>query len=234
MTHRTRGFTLIELAMAIFLMSLLLGGLLIPLATQIERRQITDTSKTLEEIRDALLGYAVANGNLPCPDTDNDGLENVTAGSCSTIVASIATGVLPWQTLGVAATDLWGNRFRYVVREEYARRSPNTPFTLSTTANVRVCSVAACTPAANVLTSSAVAAVLSHGKNAWGATIAATGNINTAPASADELENTDTDRDIVSRVSSNSGATAGEFDDIVLWLPQYTLFNRMVSAGKLP
>jgi len=30
------------------------------------------------------------------------------------------------------------------------------------------------------------------------------------------------------------GSTAGEFDDVVTWLGKYTLFNRMVAAGKLP
>jgi hypothetical protein len=30
------------------------------------------------------------------------------------------------------------------------------------------------------------------------------------------------------------GSTAGEFDDVVTWLGRYSLYNRMVSAGKLP
>jgi type II secretory pathway pseudopilin PulG len=234
---RSRGFTLIEIAIATFVLILLLGSLLVPLAAQVEQRQIADTQKTLEEVREALYGFAVANGYLPCPDTDNDGLENVNTGTgqCSTIAASIAGGNLPWQTLGVASADVWGNRFRYVIREEYARRAPATPFSLNTTsANVRVCSVAACTPAANVLTSTAVAAVFSAGRNGYGATSSLSGGANPAPSSADEVENTDNDRDIVYRVQTALGATAGEFDDIVVWVSLYTLFNRMVSAGKLP
>jgi hypothetical protein len=38
----------------------------------------------------------------------------------------------------------------------------------------------------------------------------------------------------VSRVPSLPGSTAGEFDDIVIWLGKYTLYNRMVAADKLP
>jgi hypothetical protein len=130
---------------------------------------------------------------------------------------SISGGNLPWQTLGLGNTDVWGNRFRYYLREEFGRRPPlSTIFTLSTTASIRVCSVVTCTPASNVLTSTAVAVVLSHGKN----------GLNTT--NTDELENIDLDRNIVSRV------TTTDFDDIVVWIPQYTLFNRMIAAGKLP
>ena len=237
MNKNTYGFTLIELAVAMFIIVLLLGSILVPLTTQVEQRQISDTQRTLEEIKEALIGFTVTTGYLPCPDTDNDGTENVNVvtGQCSTIAASISGGNLPWQTLGVASADVWGNRFRYVVREQYARRSPSTPFDLNTTLpNVRVCPTA--TTCGSALTSSAVAAVLSHGKNGYGATNSLTGAVNSSPPSIhpDELENINDDRTVVSRVQTTAGAAAGEFDDIVTWLPVYILFNRMVTAGKLP
>jgi type II secretory pathway pseudopilin PulG len=221
--HDESGFSLIEIAVVMFILVLLLGSVLVPLQTQVEQRQVSATEKTLDDIRQALLGFAVANGYLPCPDTDNDGAENVTAGLCTTIASNIAHGNLPWQTLGIADSDVWGNRFRYAVREQYARRAPSTPFTLNTTApNLRVCTAAGCT---STLTSSAVAVVLSHGKNKTSAAGSGT---------ADERENNDSDRDFVSRIITSADTAAGEFDDIVTWLPVYVLFNRMVSAGKLP
>lgn len=234
MHANTRGFTLIELAVAMFILVLLLGSILVPLATQVEQRQISDTQRTLEEVKEALVGFAVVNGYLPCPDTDNDGLENANAGAgqCSTVASSISVGNLPWQTLGMASADVWGNRFRYVVREPFARRSPDTPFSLNTTTpNVRVCASATC---GSILTSNAVAAILSYGKNGYGATNSLSGTVNPAPTSADELENTNNDRTVVSRVQTPAGTPAGEFDDIVTWLPVYILFNRMITAGKLP
>ncbi len=238
MIKQSNGFSLIEMAVAVFVIALLLGSILIPLTTQVEQRQISDTQKTLDEIRDALVGFALTNGYLPCPDTNNDGAENVNTGTgqCSTIASGIATGTLPWSTLGVAAVDVWGNRFRYVLNERYARRVPATPFTISASLGtyVRVCSLQACALAANVLTSSAVAAVISHGKNGLGAINNAGVQNPTTGISADENENVDTDRDVVSRVVSGAGAAAGEFDDIVTWLSLYTLLNRMVAAGKLP
>lgn len=236
---RGKGFTLIELAVAIAIITLLLGSLLVPLQTQIEQRQISDTQKALDDFREALLGFAVANGYLPCPDTDNDGLENVNTatGLCSTISSGIAAGYLPWNTLGVTVNaDAWGNRFRYLVNERFSRRSPDTnPISISTSLGtyLQVCTTQACS---STLTTRGVAVVLSYGKNGWGGQNmnSATGNLNTAPTSNDELENTDSDRNVVSHTISAVGSGAGEFDDIVTWLSDYVLFNRMVAAGKLP
>lgn len=228
MRKNQSGFSFLELAVAMFIMTLLLGSILVPLATQVEQRQISETTRILEEARDALLGHAIANGRLPCPDTSGDGAEDISAGVCTTS-AGVAHGNLPWQTLGLAAADAWGNRIRYAVRGEYAQSS--SLFSLSTsTANLRVCETSACT---STLTSSAVAILLSHGKNGYGGTNVG-GSVYAAPGGADEQENTDADRDFVSRTRTAVDTTAGEFDDVVIWLPLYTLFNRMVTAGKLP
>ncbi len=225
------GFSFIELAVAMFIMTLILGSILVPLAAQVEQRQNSETQRLLEEARDALLGHAIAHGYLPCPDTDGDGSENISGSNCATISSNIAHGTLPWQTLGLAASDAWGNRIRYAIREEYGRR---TLFSLTSpgpsVTYPRVCETSACT---SVLTTSAVAVLVSHGRNGYGAT-SSTGSALVNPTSNNELENTDADRDFVSRTSSAAGASAGEFDDVVLWLPLYTLFNKMVAAGKLP
>lgn len=213
-----------------FILTLLLGSILVPLATQVEQRQISESLRTMEQARDALLGHAMAFGYLPCADTNNDGLEDVTGNLCTNLSGDgIAHGNLPWRTLGLAASDSWGNRFRYAVHGDYARR---TFFTLGTnSSNLRVCEAAGC---ATDLTSSAVAVLISHGKNGYGATNSAGGSVYAAPTGADELENTDADRDFVSRVATGTGAAVGEFDDILIWLPRYILFNRMVTAGRLP
>lgn len=61
------GFTLIELAVVMFVISLLLGGLLLPMSAQMEVRGRQETDRSLANIRDALIGFAVINGRLPCP-----------------------------------------------------------------------------------------------------------------------------------------------------------------------
>ncbi len=73
---RSNGFTLIEMAVVLLIIGLLLGGVLAPLSTQIDNDRRKETSNTLKQISDALLGYAVANVRLPCPDTNGDGLED--------------------------------------------------------------------------------------------------------------------------------------------------------------
>lgn len=238
------GFTLIELAIAMFIIALLLGSILVPLATQVEQRQTTSTQKTMDDIRDAVLGFAAANGYLPCPDlrvggAPNDGIEDVstaggTAGRCTSISGgapnALSAGNVPWVTLGLAQQDAWGNRFTYVTLETYARRSPATPLiNLATTGGLRVCTTAACTSA---LTTTAVAILISHGKNGLSAINATTNVANPIATSADELENADNDGDAVSRTQST--ASGNEFDDIVVWLPKYILNSRLVAAGKLP
>jgi prepilin-type N-terminal cleavage/methylation domain-containing protein len=63
----SRGFTLAELAIAMVIVALLLASALWPLSTQMEMRAISDTQRTMDEIREAIIGFALANGRLPCP-----------------------------------------------------------------------------------------------------------------------------------------------------------------------
>lgn len=235
--RRLSGFSLIEVAIAIFIIALLLGSLMTPFQTRIDVRYDSETSKMLSEARDALLGFAMARGYLPCPDTDNDGVENVTGNNCSA-----SSGSLPFATLGLSfQSDPWGNRFRYRLEVAYGARSPL--FTLSTQANIRVCNTTPCPtkdkiltnydPAAPVPGDEAVAVILSHGKNGAGAVSYSTGATNTAPTSADEIANTGTGP-FVYRTRAEAGAASGEFDDLVIWLGKPTLFGRMIAAGKLP
>jgi type II secretory pathway pseudopilin PulG len=234
MKSRSSGFSMIEMAVVLFVITLLIGSLLVPLGTQVEQRQISETEKALEEVREALLGFAVVNGYLPCPDTGTNGLENVTGNVCSA-AGTVSCGRLPHTTLGIANADVWGNRFTYCVNEQFARRggTPPTNFSLATGGtDVNICPNAACgTPTSTA----AVLAVVSHGKNGFGGTNLGTGAQNPAAPHADEQENYDNnDRFIVWRTRTEAGATAGEYDDIVVWLPRFTLFNRMVAAGRLP
>jgi prepilin-type N-terminal cleavage/methylation domain-containing protein len=235
--RRAAGFTLIELTIALFVISLLLGSLLVPLGTQVQQRQTAEAEKAIEQIKEALLGFAMANGYLPCPDARsgpgaNDGVEDVTgSGNCR-----VADGNLPWITLNTGAADPWNNRFRYRVYGSYATRSPGTPFILTSPADLRVWTSAAhTTPLTSGSPNGAVAVIVSHGRNGSGAMNSITGLVNPAPTSADELENADgNDEHFVSRPPTAPDSPAGEFDDIVSWLSRYTLYNRMVTAGRLP
>ncbi len=63
---RTRGFTLIELAIVMVIVTILIGGLAMPLSAQIQARRIAETQKILEEAREAIIGYAMSNTTSSC------------------------------------------------------------------------------------------------------------------------------------------------------------------------
>lgn len=243
------GFTLIEIAIVLVIVGLLLGGLLMPLATQvdIERRKQTETA--LNEIREALIGFAVTNQRLPCPDTTGDGVADpATPGNPKPWSCPSAEGWIPWSTLGVAQADAWGNRFRYRVSAQFTDTAvtPCVPgdnrIGLCDDGNIAV-NTRTSTKAAQALVATAAAVVLSHGKNGFGAT-SASGVAQPAPAAGtDELANTNNDNTFFARTPTAastpcSETAAGqpycEFDDIVVWLAPNILFNRMVAAGVLP
>ncbi len=227
LTKRSKGFSLLELTIVLVIVSLLSSGLMMTLSSQMEQRSRTQTQQQLQDIRDSLLGYAAAHialdgkPYLPCPDTDGDGIENRSGNTCSN-----QEGNLPWNDLGLADQDAWGNRFRYRVEPGFSRN--DVGFTLNTAANLRVCNLAGCT---STLATGLPAVVVSHGKNGFGATN--TGNtVNPAPTSPDEIENTNGDSDFVWHTPTPPGAN--EFDDQLTWVPAAILYNRMIAAGRLP
>jgi prepilin-type N-terminal cleavage/methylation domain-containing protein len=79
-----RGFTLIEMAIVLIIVTILIGGLAVPLAAQIQGRRIAETNKTLQETRDAIMGYAMSHivtppGTCTCQyNVDGDGVSDTT------------------------------------------------------------------------------------------------------------------------------------------------------------
>jgi len=123
------------MAVAMFIIALLLGSILVPLQTQIESRNFENTQRILDQAREALIGFAAANGRFPCPaSATSNGAEdfsvagNAANGICDATVtgASVYHGFLPAATLGVTPVDANGygldawerspqNRIRYAV-----------------------------------------------------------------------------------------------------------------------
>lgn len=90
---KQRGLTFIELSLTLVLVGLI-ASLLAELAPAIKRLAVTKTALLDEaQTHDAIVGFALATGRLPCADTTQNGLEN-----CPN-----ATGKLPYLTLGLGA-----------------------------------------------------------------------------------------------------------------------------------
>lgn len=118
---KQKGFTLVEMAIVLVIFGLVLSALLLPLRAQREQAAQTQTLNTLDNAKQALLGFAQANGRLPCPATAaSQGIAAPNAsGPCT-----VQQGFLPAATLGMQpvnsqgfAIDAWNNPIRYAVTQ---------------------------------------------------------------------------------------------------------------------
>jgi len=133
-----RGFTLAEVAIVFLIVALLIGGTVVTFSAQNEARQISDTQRTLEQARDAIIGFAIRNERLPCPAAGAaTGVEAfVNAGPVTPIDLSCSAplnGFVPALALGIGPTDgqgylidAWGNRIRYAV-SQWVQSAPAAP-----------------------------------------------------------------------------------------------------------
>jgi prepilin-type N-terminal cleavage/methylation domain-containing protein len=254
-----KAFTLIELSVVLFIISLLMVGLLGPVGTQIESQERQQTIDTMNDIMESLYGFAVINGRLPCPDTGGDGISDpVASGTCTN---PNGDGWLPWQTLGLSfQNDVWGNRFKYHVTTpgfttvDTGTCAADGELDLCQSGTITILTRGDDTATGAVVESKfqynaatlVPAVVVSHGKNALGATTS-TGTVLTATtAGTDEVENDDanTDANFYSRTFSEGAAGCTDdadeanvlcqFDDIVMWISPNILMNRMVKSEVLP
>ncbi|MDR3213318.1 MAG: type II secretion system GspH family protein [Azoarcus sp.] len=109
MSAPTRGFTLVEMAIVLTVLGLIAAALVTPLAARIEASQRHETDALLNDVADALIGFALLHGRLPCPSLEANpgsptyGLEQ------SPPCAAASPGYLPWRTLALPAHDPWGS-----------------------------------------------------------------------------------------------------------------------------
>ncbi len=262
MRARASGFTLAEMAIVLVVAGLLLTSVLSTVSTQLEARNIGETLSRLNQIKDALIGFSQANGRLPCPadgqlatGATGAGLEEVTGNICKTPATRYA--VLPWATLGVTETDVWGRRFTCVVdvnfADAYAASSwggctptptPTSPtsFALCSSGTLTVKTRTASNKTGTSVTGIPVL-VISHGKNGYGGYtpagtqyVASTTGVD-EPANGNAAGTTFYSREQSPQANSCSDTAAGdfcEFDDLVAYIPVSVLITRMVSAGRLP
>ena len=249
------GFSLVELAIAIFIMALLLGSILIPLQSQIRSRKLEETDRILAQAREALLGYVAANGYFPCPaSSTSNGQEaspNHANGTCNASVTFAAglIGFLPAVTLGFTpvdgsgyALDAWAstqNRIRYAVANATVNGVTN-PFT--TTSGMRNATMASiqsattllyvCRTGTGVTATGCAASTDELSDNAIAVIWSLGENAPTGGTAPHEDKNLDNNRVFVlAPYSTNAGSV---FDDQLTWIGPPMLFNRMVSAGMLP
>jgi prepilin-type N-terminal cleavage/methylation domain-containing protein len=250
-----RGFALLEVSIVLVVLAVLLSGLALPLAAQVQMRRQEELRRELEEARDAVMGFAAAQARLPCPATDGSaGAEafapggDASTGAC----ADFYGGYLPAATLGLPgvdgegfARDPWGgarNRIRYAVFGGGAAVN-GVVNPLTRTDGMRAATLSGlgaaphfifiCSSGAEASASGCGPAALSLTRRAafvvfsLGPTAAAA-----PPAGSDEARNLDGDAVFVSREMSL--APGREFDDVLLWTPIHLVTHRLIAAGRLP
>jgi prepilin-type N-terminal cleavage/methylation domain-containing protein len=255
------GFSLVEMAVVLAILGLLLGTAMYTLSAQQQQRRFEETQRRLDHAREAVLGFAVANGRLPCPA--NGGTTGVEAeapagsGTCT----HAYNGFLPAITLGFPnvdsagfALDAWNNRIRYAVPSptlnvaSCTSGAPALPHFTSKT-NLKQNGMS-CLPNTNDLllcksTTPAPAPGSCGASNAATntgtivAVIYSTGpNFAEAPGGAgpDEAANLDGNAIFISHTPQPAGTPnpGGEFDDMLVWIPVGVLYGRLSTAGVLP
>lgn len=221
-----RAFVLIEIAIALFVLALVLGGILAPINQQIQQGKVRDTEKAIADIHEALIGFVMVNGRLPRPATSaTNGLER---GTCTTDVN--CTGFIPWTTLGSPKLDGWGNIIQYSVTPAFA----DSAFLLTSTGTKTIQELPL--PAAPYATNIPVV-IWSHGPENFGTDNSGVvrSNNSASVTNVDEIANNTASTLFYRRTpSTNAAAAGGEFDDIVTFIPTAVLIGKAVAAGKLP
>jgi prepilin-type N-terminal cleavage/methylation domain-containing protein len=106
---RNRGFSLVELAIGIVILATLMMAIIAPLSAQLELQRFNDTQQKIALAKQALLGFVAAQGRLPCPADNTQGVEKIAVvnpqggGQCAQSV-----GYLPASTLGLDELDAQG------------------------------------------------------------------------------------------------------------------------------
>jgi hypothetical protein len=247
------------MAVVVAIIALMISGMMTPVGVMLDQRKYSETTDLLIAANDALVGFAGLEGRLPCPDRiGNDGVEDFdpAAGGnrCAPAPqdAAHAWGNLPYSTLGVNGFDAWGNRLRYSVEplvtdaDRFAS-ADSASLVVTCSSVTRAAGVAGHIPGCHdpatgdqiQLTETAIFLVMSFGRNSFGA-VSGGGNVFPAPTTADELNNIVaggtalTRRTFVSRIRTDVGTPAGEFDDLMIWMSSGQFTALMQKAGQWP
>jgi prepilin-type N-terminal cleavage/methylation domain-containing protein len=121
--HHQSGFSLVELAVVIFIIGLIASMSFGAFKAQMVNASIRATKSNQETIKDALVTYLGKNRRLPCPAIDNQGIDGrgvpivIPPPNCKTYY-----GLVPYQELGLTksvAMDGWDNLFSYGVSPQW-------------------------------------------------------------------------------------------------------------------
>ncbi len=114
------GFTLVEIAIVLLIVTILLGYTVALFPRQQELKQYREVDRVMDEVIAAIIGFAQVNGRLPCPAIPNSAGKEDGGGDTN---CNNFGGFVPVNTLGISGRlnadslllDPWGNPYRYYV-----------------------------------------------------------------------------------------------------------------------
>jgi prepilin-type N-terminal cleavage/methylation domain-containing protein len=258
-SNKQTGFTLIEIAIVLLIVTILLGYTVAMFPIQQELRQYRQAEAEMNEIINQLVGFAQINGRLPCPDSiagvqeAYDGIADPSGTSCDTFFGS-----LPGRTLGIDGDydgdgrllDPWGQPYGYAVSGSENGTVGTKEFVVLN--EIRAVGLKKAIPDLVICDGSAETGDHLTCADAGSAPVVlnvAVVIISTGKDKNDEQADTDNssiqienvddfdksaiaDRVFVS--STRSDVSGAEFDDVVKWLSTNQLFTKMIEADQLP
>jgi len=224
------AYSLLELSIVIIIISILISGAMSVSVTGVNNAKVRVTKDRMQEVYKALGNYLIANRRLPCPAslraieaTDTDyGVEVGAGAGCIgsgvyTSTVNLVYGAIPVTTLGLSnemAKDAFDSKVVYLIDPNFTVAAPaaadfnNVNFSSAQFVNIiTVSEVPSST--AQVITTDAIIALISHGANKAGAFNANANAQNPRSSDANEMEN-----DI-----ANVGATGvdtGDYDGQII------------------
>ncbi len=205
MSRNKFGFSLIEMAIALAIISFMAGQVLAKLPGFIHYKKAKQTKESIELIKESLYAYILINDKFPCPDIDDDGQQDLDSlGECEQ-----EQGYLPWADLGVDRYDSWYNPFNYAMDANFLNKLNASPY-LTTKYEIK-------SSFDEVVVEPLLfyAVVWSEGRNDNDTT--------------DELENRNNDNVFVM-----TNHVENKFDDIVIGIPRYNLVHKLLRTRRLP
>jgi prepilin-type N-terminal cleavage/methylation domain-containing protein len=245
LSHSYRGFTIIEIAVVLVIITILLGILLPSIGARIDAARVAATKTKIENIKSSILAFIAKNGRLPCPaieglappppaGPDNGyGREATPKGACTgtaALTTGVVRGVVPWRDLSLSDDDALDGHFR---RFTYAVVTSETNLTVARLPGiVGTIALHSGTPVApgNQLNINnlAVFVVVSYGSNGFGA-YSSEGIRQALPVGDDELANTDTgDIAFVQKDFSNA------YDDVVVGVSAREILTSLLPSAIKP
>ncbi|OQW68671.1 MAG: hypothetical protein BVN34_08275 [Proteobacteria bacterium ST_bin12] len=257
---RTKGFSLVEMAIVIFIAGILLTAGLKLLSVRVNSAQIETTTTHQDAIKQALIAYLGKNKRLPCPG-------NIADGFALPPPCNSTSGIVPYSELGLdqaAVLDGWENYFTYVITPNpitlplLAKSPPyttswtyaynptnNTPpstnnpslaFWPTNSTGGIIVSDGINEIAKPTLATGAVIALISHGRNGYGALNVKQALNDASDAYPDEKQNINLldatgNLKVVKKDTTESTDAGGVFDDIVITLNSSELITPLITNG---